>query len=183
MRNVLLGYLKEQFPDAKVYWHAPWAYQIGYKSGNKEVNTFEDQQERMMSIREFALGVCKENGVSRVNTGEAWHIYRKNYVGTNGFTDTLCARLGVGTNNVGDYYHDGDIGGGQYLNACVWFEIIMRDLRPGDNITCIGNTYAPVYDGKYTLSQELRTALQESAHQAVMEYDWETPSTAIQDGE
>lgn len=182
MRTVLLGYLKEQFPDAKVYWHAPWAYQIGYKSGNKEVNTFEDQQARMMAIREFALGVCEENGVSRVNTGEAWQIYRKNYVGKNGLTDTLCARLGVGTNNVGDYYHDGDIGGGQYLNACVWFEIIMRDLRPEGNYTCIGNTYDPVYDGKYKLSQELRTALQESAHQAVLEYDWEIPSTQVQEG-
>lgn len=135
-----------------------------------------------MAIREFALGVCEENGVSRVNTGEAWQIYRKNYVGKNGLTDTLCARLGVGTNNVGDYYHDGDIGGGQYLNACVWFEIIMRDLRPEGNYTCIGNTYDPVYDGKYKLSQELRTALQESAHQAVLEYDWEIPSTQVQEG-
>ena len=182
MRNELLGYLKEQFPAAKVYWHAPWAYQIGYKSGNKEVNTFEDQQERMMSIREFALGVCKENGVSRVNTGEAWQIYRKNYVGSNGLTDTLCARLGVGTNNVGDYYHDGDIGGGQYLNACVWFEIIMRDLRPDANISCIGNTYDPIYGGKYKLSQTLRTALQESAHQAVLEYNFAIPSTSEQNG-
>lgn len=177
MRNELIGYLKEQFPAAKVYWHAPWSYQTGYKSGNTEVNTFEEQQARMMAIREFALGVCEENGVTRVNTGEAWQIYRKNYVGTNGLTDTLCARLGVGTNNVGDYYHDGDIGGGQYLNACVWFEVLMRDLRPGESFSCIGNAYSPVYDGKYTLSEELRTALQNSAHQAVSEYYWETPST------
>ena len=177
MRNELIGYFKEQFPSAQVYWHQPWAYQIGYKSGSAEVNTFEQQQERMMSIREFAIGVTQENGVKRVNTGEAWQIYRKNYVGTNGLTDTLCARLGVGTNNVGDYYHDGDIGGGQYLNACVWFETIMKDLRPNEAYTCIGNTYSPVYSGKYTLSDELRTALQESAHQAVLERDNETPST------
>ena len=182
MRTVLLGYLKEQFPEAQVYWHQPWAYQIGYKSGSHTVDTFEDQQDRMMAIREFALGVCEENGVKRVNTGEAWQLYRKNYVGTNGLTDTLCARLGVGTNDVGDYYHDGDIGGGQYLNACVWFETIMKDLRPEENITCVGNTFSPIYAGKYTLSQDLIEALQQSAHQAVIERDWDTPSTAITEG-
>lgn len=177
MRNELIGYLKEQFPSAQVYWHQPWSYQIGYRSGSAEVNTFAQQQERMMAIREFAIGVTEENGVKRVNTGEAWQIYRKNYVGTNGLTDTLCARLGVGTNDVGDYYHDGDIGGGQYLNACVWFETIMNDLRPNESFTCIGNTYSPTYGGKYTLSQELRTALQQSAHQAVLERESQTPST------
>jgi len=179
MRNELIGYLKEQFPSAQVYWHQPWSYQVGYKSGNKEVNTFEQQQERMLSIREFAIGVTQENGVKRVNTGEAWQIYRKNYVGNNGLTDTLCARLGVGTNDVGDYYHDGDIGGGQYLNACVWFETIMKDLRPNESFTCIGNTYSPTYGGKYTLSQELRTALQQSAHQAVLDRENGTVSTEL----
>mgnify|MGYP003293398525 CR=1 FL=1 len=180
MRNELIGYLKAQFPSAKFYWHQPWTYQIGYDRNGTKIETFEQQQERMMAIREFALGVCEENGTSRINTGEAWQIYRKNYVGTNGLTDTLCARLDVGTNHVGDYQHDGDIGGGQYLNACVWFETIMKDLRPEDNITCIGNTYDPVYGGKYKLSQELRTALQESAHQAVIERDCEIPSTEAQ---
>ncbi|MBQ3252339.1 MAG: DUF4886 domain-containing protein [Oscillospiraceae bacterium] len=178
MRNELIGYLQEQFPNAKTYWHQPWSYQIGYKSGNKEVNTFEQQQERMMAIREFALGVCAENGTGRVNTGEAWQLFRKNYVqtGDSGLTDTLCARLGVGTNDVGDYYHDGDIGGGQYLNACVWFETIMNDLDPGKNYTCVGNTFRPNYKGK-TLSETLIAALQESAHQAFIERDWDTPST------
>lgn len=180
MRTVLLGYLKEQFPSAQVYWHQPWSYQIGYKSGNTKVETYEQQQERMLAIREFAIGVTKENGVKRVNTGEAWQIYRKNYVGKNGLTDTLCARLGTGTNDVGDYYHDGDIGGGQYLNACVWFETIMKDLRPNESFTCIGNTYSPTYGGKYTLSQELRTALQESAHQAVLDRESGVVSTEEQ---
>jgi hypothetical protein len=177
MRNELIGYLKEQFPAAKVYWHQPWSYQTGYKSGSTEVTNFAQQQERMLSIRDFALGVCEENGVGRVNTGEAWQIYRKNYVGTDGLTDTLCARLGVGTNDVGDYYHDGDIGGGQYLNACVWFETLMKDLRPEEEITCIGNTYDPLYGGKHRLSAQLRTALQESAHQAVLDRESGVVST------
>jgi hypothetical protein len=176
MRSELLGYLKEQFPEAKVYWHQPWSYQTGYKSGNTEITTFAQQQERMMTYREFALGVCKENDVDRVNTGEAWQIYRMNYVDTDGLTDTLCARLGVGTNDVGDYYHDGDIGGGQYLNACVWFETIMNDLYPNENYTCVDNTFRPNYNGN-TLPETLVTALQASAHQAVLERDWETPST------
>ena len=181
MRAELIGYLKEQFPDAKHYWQSPWTHQTGYISGGNPVD-FAWQQRRMMIIRDFALGVCEENEVSRVNTGEAWQIFRQKYVLNGDFEDTLCARLGVstfdGTANSGDGYHDGDIGGGQYLNACVWFEILMNDLDPDGNYTCVGNTYNPSYGGgRFSLSQELRTALQESAHQAVLERDWETPST------
>ena len=94
-----------------------------------------------------------------VPSGEAWALIR-----AEGY-DKLCARIGKGTNHEGDYYHDGDIGGGQYLNACVWFETIT-----GQSV--IGNTYRPVY--KYNgeeipLNSELTyEKLQEAAHQAVL---------------
>ena len=61
--------------------------------------------------------------------------------------------------------HNGDIGGGQYLNACAWFEAITGK-------SCIGNTFRPVYEyagQKHSLSEEMITVLQSAAHQAVDE--------------
>ena len=56
----------------------------------------------------------------------------------------------------GDYKHDGDIGGGMYVNACVWYEVLMGE-------SCVGNKWRPDYD----LSEEKIAALQEAAHAAV----------------
>jgi hypothetical protein len=65
----------------------------------------------------------------------------------------------------GDGTHDGDIGGGQFLNACVWYEILTgKDCRE--------NPYAPVYTYKgetFTLSEEMLTMLRDAAHKAVAE--------------
>ena len=84
-------------------------------------------------------------------SGDAWEIARKSeIVGT-----TLCQRLAI-NNGEGDYYHDGDIGGGQYLNACVWYEVLMGE-------SCIGNTWRPPYE----LSEEKIAILQAAAHEAV----------------
>ena len=66
--------------------------------------------------------------------------------------DVLCDRASDG----GDGTHDGDIGGGQYLNACVWYEVLLRK-------SCIGNTFRP----SYALSEEKILVLQQIAHQAV----------------
>ena len=71
-------------------------------------------------------------------------------------------RIGKGENNQGDGYHYGDIGGGQYLNACVWFEILTGK-------SCIGNPYRPLYmdDPELSPSEELVLMLQKAAHEAV----------------
>ena len=55
-----------------------------------------------------------------------------------------------------DTSHDGDIGGGQYLNACVWFETLTGQ-------SCVGNAFRPDYE----LSEEMITMLQNAAHIAV----------------
>ena len=99
--------------------------------------------------------------MERVPSGEAWKIARQSSV-----VDILCHRLAV-NNGEGDYYHDGDIGGGQYLNACVWFETLSGQ-------SCIGNTYRPVYTyagQEYTLSEDMIAILQQAAHEAVANRD------------
>ena len=54
--------------------------------------------------------------------------------------------------HAGDGNHDGDIGGGQYLNACVWFEVIT-------GISVLGNPYVPEYKTTSTISTELLNKL------------------------
>ena len=173
IRKELYDYLKEQFPEADVYWHQIWSYQLGYDRNGFQMDSTEKQQLIADRNRDFAIGVCEENGVKRINSGEAWQYYRENYVGTNGLTDTLCARLSSNSGK-GDDYHDGDVGGGQLLNACVWYEVLTgKDCRE--------NTYRPTYTygGKtYTLDETLVKALQESAHQAVADLrTWEAEQT------
>lgn len=115
-----------------------------------------EQRAYTQRVREFTLANCKTFGIKRIPSGDAWQIFR------DGGYDNLCARLGV-NNNVGDNYHDCNIGGGQYLNACVRFEVLTGQ-------SCVGNTYRPIYyhEGvEYTLSEELIQQLQNAAYQTV----------------
>ena len=145
----LWGYIKEQFPQSRYFWHQPWAYQVGSNSNGIQMTDLAMQLMHTLPLKEYAIRVCKDFELERVNTGEAWHLVRQ------GGYDELCARLGV-NGNKGDYSHDGDIGGGQYLNACVWFECITGQ-------SCIGNTWRP----DYALSEDLIATLQKAAHNTV----------------
>ena len=147
-RNDLYGYFAQQFPKTKLFWQQTWAYQVGFNRDSYAVDAAEQAayHERQ---RAYALGVCKENGVARIPSGDAWKTVR------DGGYDNLCARLAK-DNGVGDYYHDGDIGGGQYLNACVWFESLTGQ-------SCVGNAFRPEYE----LSEDMISVLQNAAHQSM----------------
>lgn len=156
--DTFITYLREHFPKAQLAWHQTWSYAIG-TAGNGTVTDADRQlftHERNLS---FSLMVCEQYDLLRINTGDAWKIIR------DGGYDKLCARIGKGTNHEGDYYHDGDVGGGQYLNACVWYETIT-----GNSV--VGNTYRPVYTYggmEIPLNSDMTyEKLQEAAHQAVL---------------
>jgi len=156
-RTELWDYLKEQFPDSRYFWQQSWSRQVGdkyYVMESKEKQQYIADQHKTVDTL-----ICKELDLERVCSGDAWQIVRNEY----GY-DNLCARIGKGDNHEGDNGHDGDWGGGQYLNACVWYEVITGD-------SCIGNTYRPVYmyegeeiplDSNITYEK-----LQEAAHKAV----------------
>ena len=145
----LWGYIKEQFPLSRHLWQQIWCYEIGHNRNGIVIETFDQQVTDTNNIRAFSLAVCEKYDLENVPSGEAWQIVRQD-----GY-DKLCARLAV-NNGEGDYYHDGDIGGGQYLNACVWFETITGE-------SCIGNTYRPK---EYQLDDKLIETFQSAAHQA-----------------
>ena len=153
----MVDYVRKLLPKTRVFMQQIWAYDIGYNRNGFAMESFEQQLGMHDRIREYTLAACQEFNMERVPSGEAWKIARQSpEVGI------MCARLAV-NNGEGDYYHDGDIGGGQYLNACVWFETLTGQ-------SCIGNTYRPVYKQgalEHTLSEELIAVLQQAAHQAV----------------
>ncbi|MBR4864273.1 MAG: DUF4886 domain-containing protein [Oscillospiraceae bacterium] len=152
----LTNYLKEQFPYASLYWQQPAAYQVGYNR-SFTINTLEDQQKDTKIFRDLSIAISKKYNVGWIPRGDAAILVRE------GGYDNLCARLGKGENNEGDYYHDGDWGGGQFLTASVWFECLTGQ-------SCIGNTYRPVYTQgavEYRLEEDLVTKFQAAAHQAV----------------
>ena len=95
-------------------------------------------------IREIGDEVAAENGAYVAPTGTAFQIARAN--GSGDLSSDGC--------------HDGTVTGGQYLNACVWFEFITGK-------SCIGNTWRPA---KHALGEERITLLQQAAHAAVGEY-------------
>ena len=158
--NNLLTYFRERFPKADFKWHQVWAFEIGFYPLSGEMQNAPDEY-KVLDVEKRNLyykmlctvadAVCQQNDLPLIPTGDAWEIARKSeLIGT-----TLCARLGV-RGDEGDYGHDGDIGGGQYLNACVWFEILTGE-------SCLGNTFRPSYE----LSEEKIAILQAAAHQAV----------------
>lgn len=146
-RSELTNYLKEQFPQSRFGWHQTWAYQIGYNRSGYKVDSLDVQQKHYEKMKAFSEAVAKENVLELIPSGTAWQIARANPV----IGDTLNNKMA----NT-DYYHDGDVGGGQYLNACVWFERITGQ-------SCIGNTFRP----SYQLPEEKIAVLQQSAHEAV----------------
>ena len=158
--DTFYGYFREQFPKAKLMYHQTWSYAVG-TAGNGTVTTPEKQAANHQRNHDVARLICKEYGLDgNIPTGDAWALIR-----AEGY-DKLCARIGKGTNHEGDYYHDGDVGGGQYLNAAVWFEAIT-----GQSV--IGNTYRPVYKYNGTeipLNSEMTyEKLQAAAHQAMQD--------------
>lgn len=158
----LFNRTRKDYPNATLYWHQTWAYEVGYAMPEKYVEgepvpkdisipDVETQTKSYETIKKVSQKVAKQNGVNLIPSGDAWQIARADArVG-----DTMCKRTGK-NGNLGDYYHDGDLGGGQYLNACVWYEVLFGE-------SCIGNKWRP----SYNLSEEKILALQEAAHAAV----------------
>ena len=146
----LLGYFRQEFPMTKLYWQQSSAYQVGYNK-SFTIASFSDQQIDCLVYRDIAKLVSERYDIGWVPRGDAAQIARANPI----VGDNLTARKGI-NGDLGDMYHDGDIGGGQYLSACVWFEILTGQ-------SCIGNTYRPDYE----LSEEKISVLQQAAHDAV----------------
>lgn len=145
----LVAHIREKCPSVKLYYHENFALDIGFERDGYKMTTVEQQMANQKDIRDYTEIVCKDFAMEIIPCGRAWSIAREN---------PMCDRMTARQAKLDDYSHDGDIGGGQYLNACVWFEIITGQ-------SCLGNDFRP----DYALSEEMITVLQNAAHQAVAE--------------
>ena len=175
----LLERFHELHPKAQLLWHRTWTFEDGRVTGTR---TYDEE-----SLAAYDAGmqaVCdymcsefdkdKDYDLVMVNSGAAWTAARAENarLETSLIPDGgLCARLGIrnestypyfsGNANAGDGYHDGDIGGGQFLNACVWYETLT-----GQSV--LDNPYKPTTaNGKYELSDALAELLRNAAHTAL----------------
>lgn len=165
----LLEDIRAQKPNARYFWHEVWSNEVGYEIAF--VMSSVEQRTQVFNAKHGVMElVCDTYGVEPVPTGDAWEKVRdlplfteaQSWSGLDRFT--LCTRI-AGGKLTDDYTHDGDVGGGQYLNACVWFEVITGR-------SCVGNTFRPVYtlQGQdVSLSEEKIAILQQAAHEAVQE--------------
>jgi len=173
----LLDYFHREHPHARLLWHRTWPFEIGRISGS---TTYDEAM--LVKYNEGMQALCdwmteefdkdKPYDLIQVNSGAAWPIARAE----NAKLETplipveggLCARKGIrnektfpyfpANSDAGDGYHEGDIGGGQFLNACVWYETSTGQ-------SCLDNPYKPTKEnGKYELSDEFANLLRNAAH-------------------
>ena len=168
----LLGYLRSYYPKAEYMWHQFWSHELGFTMPNGNTITKARRTSFHNALVSIGNEVSQLYDMTVVPTGEAWELVRDNTLFTTPHasstltTQSLCTRI---RNNAfyDDLYHDGDIGGGQYLNACVWYEKIT-----GKSV--VGTTYRPSYklDSSTTVSltEDQIDLLQYAAHAAVAKY-------------
>jgi hypothetical protein len=177
LAEALFDYIHEEFPSAKLFWHWSWFKEVGRIDTSGHIYTAEEGPLYNTAMEQISRYICQEvpkdksYELTMVPTGLAWTKARqKNETADLLPYGGLCARLGKNMfgdlrEHSGDGTHDGDIGGGQYLNACVWYEIITGN-------DCRDVNYVPTYVHNgvtYTVDGQLRSMLNEAAHEAVAE--------------
>jgi hypothetical protein len=167
--------LKSRFPNAEYYWMANWAHEIGKGS-------IQSEQTQIKAVDVFRIvgeEYCQQYGYTLVPLGDAWQKVRHDPLfyqpGASKTGDypllSLHSRIyhqGSGVKGKlvhSDLSHDGDVGGGQYLNACVWFEVLTKQ-------SCVNMPFSPSYfcsneSRFYSLTAEQRAKLQAAAHETV----------------
>lgn len=166
------GLLRDEFPNARIFWQQNWSHELG-EGSYQSPNTLENVRRVYLEV---GLEYCNSYNFTLVPLGEAWPLVRHDplfyQVEAPANKNTPTKSLHTRVQHAGalkgeiintDLSHDGDIGGGQYLNACVWFETLT-----GKSV--VGNSFRPEYPYKNTvlkLTEEQIKALQNAAHTAM----------------
>lgn len=169
----LFGYIHEMFPYTQLLWHRTWAQEVGRitSSGFTYTQEYNDRYDPgMQYVCDYMTEVFdkdKPYDLVQVNSGAAWKVARDINAAliAEGGEEAgvlpyggLCAMLARNTYGdkrpgSGDGQHDGDIGGGQLLNAYMWYMTITGDGDLSDN------NYKPDYE----MSDELWNVLKQAA--------------------
>lgn len=155
--GTLLAYVKRTHPNAKYFWQQGWVHGLG-----KEYDTVEEQMRYTDINRRVAQDTCAAYNLTCVPLGDAWESVRHDPLIHEG-GKTLTTRIFQGKPDHDDLSHDGDVGGGQFLNACVYYEVLTQK-------SCLDNTFRPHYEYQgqdLSLSAEKIALLKNAAHSAV----------------
>lgn len=165
----LLDRFHELYPEAQLLWHRTWFFEIGRVGTNGYVYTAEDGPLYNEGMQEICDYMCNEfdkdkpYDLKQVNSGAAWTRARELNETANVLPyGGLCARIGKDKfgdlrPDSGDGYHDGDIGGGQLLNAYVWYMTLTG------NTDLTASKYEPVYKNDTRLPKEQIELLKKAA--------------------
>lgn len=168
----LFAYVHGLYPSAQYFWNENWSPEIGYRNRTYSMDSLQQRSQLLVKLRYVAAEVSRKYGFAVIPLGEAWEkvrdmaLFAAPIPGIGAERFTLCSRISKGV-FVDDLGHDGDIGGGQYLNACVAFEILTGS-------SCLGNQFRPQYaiDGiDCSLTEEKIRILQQAAHDAVSQWN------------
>ena len=189
----LLDRFHELHPDAQLLWHRTWALEEGRVTDSTYYTkaVCESYDIGMQAVCDYMCNEWDKTqpyDLIQVNSGAIWQMVREE----NAKLDEsllpfggLTARLGYSTygnnygkylehigveggyngpvENSGDGQHDGDIGGGQLINAYAWYETLTgSDSRQSD--------YVPTYTrsgSSYTLSEELCALIRDCTHEVI----------------
>ncbi len=146
---------------------------VNFKEKGVRIPNIEAQNAMYSIVKDLGTYMCEDPDglitpeVLPLPCADAWQLAReRNWEIGEGM-------FGVAGNYYGDYLHDGDTGGGQYLNGCIYFEVLT-------GISCVGNTWRPT---EYVLSDDKVTFLQNVAHDTVLsiygEDHFKTPITDV----
>ena len=203
--EVLLPYIRSQFPDADFYVQETKTSQSGrydrFDNPDYPIMNLECQTLYTEILKEGAESLVAKFNAEPYNLdmmvmpdGEAWQYVREGFekydgTGTWEKYDDMCARIGFvydeapnGDPNQGDMGHDGDIGGGQYLNGAVWLQTIVMNMDeavhgdPDFDVREI--TWVPVYkdsSGKVVEDRYNPQQMLEAAYKAAKE-GWTPPA-------
>ncbi len=165
----------EKFPQAQFFWMQHWVHEVG-TSEKEGLGSQSAQDAYYQGYKEVAAKICPKYGFTNAPLGDAWQSIRHDPLfyktGSGDYPElTLHTRVFQGSGEPyddihrTDLSHDGDMGGGQYLNACVWFEVLTHT-------SVLDNSFSPAYFHQpsgvtYTLTAEQIQKLKTAAHDAV----------------
>jgi hypothetical protein len=198
----MFPYVQSQFPDAHLYIREQSAYQVGKVlsisgiSSPYKFENLEDQQEYAFAQKESSVRMVEKFNAAPYNlnmrlmpASQAMMLVREGFGQWEGY-DQLCARIGfrptapdisfdANDKHEGDHGHVGDIGGGQYVEAALWLQVIMQDYYDADfDVRDI--TWVPTYtsSGEVVPNRFDAEFLRAAAYKAAKE-GWTPPANFV----
>lgn len=198
----MFPYIQSQFPNAHLYIREQSAYQVGKVlsisgiSSPYKFETLEDQQEYAFAQKDASDRMVAKFNAAPYNlnmrlmpASQAMMLVREGFGQWEGY-DQLCARVGFRPTapdvsfdssdpHEGDHGHVGDIGGGQYVEAALWLQVIMQDYYDADfdvrDITWVPTYY---YSDEVVPNRFDPVFMREAAYKAAKE-GWTPPANYV----